>query len=126
MGPFRGGWDPSALSGGAFDVVPYSEVLVHIRGHEATAAELILVLKPEGNLVVSVPKQLPERIYWALSDEHRHEEGGHIRIYTKKELLDLLGSFGLKPWDAHCAHTHSHPCRHSRQAKPSADRDLMF
>ncbi len=88
----------------SFDVVICSEVLEHIPDHEAAASELLRVLKPGGDLVVSAPRRFPERICWILSDEYSHEEGGHIRIYTKKELLGLFAPFGMKPWCAHHAH----------------------
>lgn len=87
-----------------FDLVICSEVLEHIHAHRAAVAELIRVLKPGGDLVVSVPRRLPERICWALSDDYAHEEGGHVRIYKKKELLRLLASFDLKHWGTHYAH----------------------
>ncbi len=88
----------------AFDLVICSEVLEHIPDHEAAISELIRVLKPGGDLAVSVPRRLPERVCWALSREYAHEEGGHVRIYKKKALLRLLASFGLKRRDAHYAH----------------------
>lgn len=79
---------------GAFDVVICSEVLEHIPDHRTAISELIRVLKPGKSLVVSVPRYLPERICWALSWDYHNEEGGHIRIFRKKELVDLLENAG--------------------------------
>ncbi|HOJ13377.1 MAG TPA: SAM-dependent methyltransferase, partial [Deltaproteobacteria bacterium] len=54
------------------------------------------VLKPGKSLVVSVPRYLPERICWALSEEYHTEKGGHVRIYKTSELVALLERAGLK------------------------------
>ena len=77
-----------------FDAVICSEVLEHLADNRAAIGELVRVLKPGGNLVVSVPRFLPERICWALSEAYHHEPGGHIRIYRKKELQTLLEAAG--------------------------------
>ena len=74
----------------SFDVVICSEVLEHIPENRAAIAELVRVLKKGKNLVVSVPRFLPERICWALSSAYHNEPGGHIRIYKKRKLLSLL------------------------------------
>ena len=48
------------------------------------------VLKPGGSLAITVPRWLPERVCWALSDEYHANEGGHIRIYRADELRDKI------------------------------------
>jgi len=91
-----------------FDVVICSEVLEHIPANKVAIAELVRVLKPGKTLVVSVPRFLPERICWALSSEYHNEPGGHIRIYTKGELLSLLEDAGTQCWRVrykHALHT---------------------
>lgn len=80
---------------GAFDVVVCSEVLEHIPDNRNAVWELSRVLKAGGDLVVSVPRYLPERICWALSEAYHNEPGGHIRIYKKKELQSLLETAGV-------------------------------
>ncbi len=54
------------------------------------------VLKPGGALAITVPRWLPERICWALSDEYHANEGGHIRIYRADELRDKVLAHGLE------------------------------
>ncbi len=81
---------------GSFDVVICSEVLEHIVDNRTAVAELVRVLKPGGDLVVTVPRFLPERICWAISRAYHHEPGGHIRIYQKRELMDLLEAAGVR------------------------------
>lgn len=79
---------------GAFDIVICSEVLEHIPDNRRAVAELMRVLKAGGDLVVSVPRWLPERICWTLSEAYHNEPGGHIRIYRKREILALLEEAG--------------------------------
>ncbi len=88
-----------------FDLVICSEVLEHISEDQAAASEIIRVLKTDHNLVVSVPRFLPERICWALSSEYRNSNNGHIRIYKKKKLIALLENGGVTPWALHYAHS---------------------
>lgn len=88
----------------AFDVVICSEVLEHIPANRAAIAELVRVLKPGKDIVVSVPRFLPERICWALSSDYHNEPGGHIRIYTKGELLSLLEDAGTHCWRVRYKH----------------------
>ncbi len=58
--PFRDDW---------FDLVICSEVLEHIGDYLRAMREIVRVLKPGCNLVVSVPRYWPERICWALSED---------------------------------------------------------
>ncbi|MBT3460111.1 MAG: class I SAM-dependent methyltransferase, partial [Halieaceae bacterium] len=53
-----------------FDHVICSEVLEHIPNFIAVIGELNRVLKPGGNLCVSVPRAWPERFCWWLSKEY--------------------------------------------------------
>ena len=87
-----------------FDLVICSEVLEHIPKQKTAIDEILRVLKPGKNLVVSVPRFWPERICWALSKEYYNVTGGHIRIYRKKKLISLLESAGSKNWAVHFAH----------------------
>jgi SAM-dependent methyltransferase len=88
-----------------FDLVICSEVLEHIHDDKTAVAEAVRVLKPGKNLVVSVPRFLPEQICWALSEDYHTIDNGHVRIYKKKEIVDLLESAGLKVWGLHFAHS---------------------
>jgi SAM-dependent methyltransferase len=90
---------------GFFDMVICSEVLEHIPDQESAVKEITRVLKIGGDLVVSVPRFLPERICWALSESYHNTENGHIRIYRKKKLLNLLEGSGSKLWASHFAHS---------------------
>lgn len=89
----------------AFDCVICSEVLEHIPRQDAAVYEVTRVIKPGKDLVVSVPRYLPERICWALSRDYHTANKGHIRIYKKKELVELLEMAGVKTWALHFAHS---------------------
>ena len=81
---------------GEFDRVVASEVLEHIPDDDRAVAELVRVLRPGGTIAVTVPRCLPERICWALSDRYHEVEGGHVRIYRADELRAKLQGAGLR------------------------------
>jgi SAM-dependent methyltransferase len=81
---------------GEFDRIVASEVLEHIPDDETAIAELVRVLRPGGTIAVTVPRWLPEKICWALSDQYHEVEGGHVRIYTGDELVGKLRAAGLE------------------------------
>jgi SAM-dependent methyltransferase len=87
-----------------FDCVIASEILEHIPEDDAAIAELIRVLKVGGTLVVSVPRWLPERVCWLLSEEYHSNEGGHVRIYRASQLRDKITRGGMELTHAHHAH----------------------
>ncbi|CAN5541347.1 class I SAM-dependent methyltransferase [soil metagenome] len=89
---------------GTFDVVLASEILEHVPQDEAAIAELVRVLKPGGKLAVTVPRWLPERLCWLLSDEYHANEGGHIRIYKADELRGKIDARGMRFTGSHHAH----------------------
>ena len=88
-----------------FDLVICSEVLEHIPDHATAMHEIIRVLKPGKSLVVSVPRYLPERICWALSDAYANANQGHVRIYREKKLIDMLEKAGTRLTGQHHAHS---------------------
>jgi SAM-dependent methyltransferase len=107
-----GRWDLCAADGlrlpfgeDCFDLVVCAEVLEHIRAAGGVLIEIARVLRPGGDLVVSVPRYGPERLCWTLSADYAAVEGGHVRIYRKAELLARLAGAGLKPRAAHYAHS---------------------
>ena len=89
---------------GSFDTVIASEILEHIPDDDGVIAELIRVLRPGGTLAVTVPRWLPEKICWMLSDAYHANEGGHIRIYKADELRSKLTAGGLRFTHSEYAH----------------------
>lgn len=87
-----------------FDCVIASEILEHIGEDDAAIAELIRVLKVGGTLAVTVPRWLPERLCWLLSDEYHSNEGGHVRIYRASRLRDKIAAGGMGLTHKHHAH----------------------
>ncbi len=88
----------------AFDCVIASEILEHLHDDDRALEEIYRVLKPGGELAVSVPRFGPEAICWALSAKYRHSPGGHVRIYRRSALMRKIASQGFELYDAHFAH----------------------
>ncbi|MCW2570684.1 MAG: Methyltransferase type 11 [Frankiales bacterium] len=88
----------------SFDKIIAAEILEHLPEDGRAMAELARVLKPGGAIAVTVPRWLPEKICWALSDDYHSNEGGHIRIYTGSVLRERLEASGLVPQGSHHAH----------------------
>jgi SAM-dependent methyltransferase len=89
---------------GSFDRVIAAEVLEHIRDDQAAMNEIARVLRPGGMAAVTVPAWLPERICWRLSDDYHNVPGGHLRIFTRRELEAKLARAGLAVGGHHHAH----------------------
>jgi SAM-dependent methyltransferase len=94
------------FASGSFDRVIAAEVLEHIAEDGAALAELVRVLRPGGTIAVTVPSFWPERVCWALSAEYHAPlvEGGHLRIYNRRVLVERLCAAGLRPLGWHRAH----------------------
>ena len=80
---------------GEFDRVVAAEILEHIPDDLSAIAELVRVTRPGGTVALTVPRWLPEAINWKLSDDYHNVPGGHIRIYTDKELVSKAEHAGL-------------------------------
>jgi len=92
------------FSDSAFDKVIAAEILEHVPADQRAMAEVARVLRPGGVAAVTVPAWLPERVCWALSDEYHEVPGGHVRIFTRAELVAKLGQAGLRVMGSHHAH----------------------
>jgi SAM-dependent methyltransferase len=78
-----------------FDRVVASEVLEHIPADIQAINELVRVLRPGGTMAITVPRWFPELVCWKLSDDYHNAPGGHIRIYSDKELIGKGVNAGL-------------------------------
>jgi SAM-dependent methyltransferase len=87
-----------------FDCVIASEILEHVPADNAMIDELIRVLKVGGVLAVTVPRWLPERLCWLLSEDYHNNDGGHIRIYRANQLRAKIAGRGLTLTHTHHAH----------------------
>ena len=88
VGVLRGDATRLPFADGTFDAVITSEVLEHIPDDTGALAELARVLRPGGTFAATVPRWLPEKINWMLSDDYHAPAavGGHVRIYSATEL----------------------------------------
>ena len=81
-----------------------AEILEHIPDDRAAIAEIVRVVRPGGRVAVTVPRWGPEQVCWALSDAYHEVEGGHVRIYSRCELVGKLTAAGLSLVGSHHAH----------------------
>ncbi|QZY30643.1 class I SAM-dependent methyltransferase [Nocardioides coralli] len=81
---------------GEFDRVVAAEVLEHIPDDIGALRELVRVTRPGGTVALTVPRWFPEVVSWKLSEEYHDVPGGHIRIYTDKELASKAAGAGLE------------------------------
>lgn len=88
----------------AFDTVIVSEVLEHVQRDEDALAEIARVLRPGGQIAVSVPRAWPERVCWLLSEQYHSNDGGHVRIYRRRDLLEKIRAAGFHITRSHHAH----------------------
>lgn len=79
-----------------FDRVVASEVLEHIPADIQAIDELVRVLRPGGTMAITVPRWFPELVCWTLSEDYHNAPGGHIRIYSDKELITKGINAGLE------------------------------
>jgi len=89
----------------AFDRVICTETLEHVDDDAVLARELARVLKPGGILAVSVPDEHSEKLFWRLSKNYRTQIGGHVRIYRRRQIIDLLREAGLTPYAVRYRHS---------------------
>lgn len=88
----------------SLDVVICSEVLEHIADYPAVLQEIHRVLRPGGRLCVSVPRAWPERICWWLSSAYHQVPGGHLRIFSRRQLQSRISALGFDCYRRHGAH----------------------
>ena len=88
----------------SLDHVVAAEVLEHVTQDELAISEIVRVLRPGGTVAISVPRWLPERVCWALSESYHDRPGGHVRIYRARELRDRLTAAGVRITGTHHAH----------------------
>ena len=88
-----------------FDIVLCCEVLEHMTQSQVALNEIVRILKPGCDLVVSVLRSGPERICWSLSQDYHNTLGGHVRIFKQSDLITALENSGVKKWAVHFAHS---------------------
>lgn len=88
----------------SFSVVICSEVLEHIPHYRTMLNEIARVLKPGGQLALSVPRAWPEKICWQLSRAYYQVDGGHLRIFKIDKLRAEVEQRSLLYRERHWAH----------------------
>ena len=94
----RGGGERLPFPASSFDQVICTETLEHVPDDRAILCELMRVLRPGGVVAISVPDEYSERLLWRLSSSYRNAPGGHVRIYRRKQIAQLLRESGTEPF----------------------------
>jgi SAM-dependent methyltransferase len=89
----------------SFDRVICTETLEHVPDDRAIMCELMRVLRPGGVLAISVPDEYSERLLWRISPSYRTQPGGHVRIYRRKQIRELLRASGAEPFAVQYRHS---------------------
>ncbi len=89
----------------SIDKVVCSEVLEHIPEVEDCIEEINRVLKPSGELAISVPSWFSEVLYEYLAEEYLGKPGGHIHVFTRGELKEIVEKNGFEIWRTDAGHS---------------------
>ena len=87
-----------------YDRVICSEVMEHVHDYKGAAKELARVTKPGGKLAITIPTRTSENFYLRLGDEYFESPGGHIRIFSPRQLAEGLATAGLTTHGVGFAH----------------------
>jgi SAM-dependent methyltransferase len=92
---------------GAFDAVICSEVFEHLHVYADVLTEIGRVLKPQGQLALTVPRAWPEWLCWRLAPGaggYADQPGGHVRIFNAEALAREVAAAGYARRGRHFAH----------------------
>jgi 2-polyprenyl-3-methyl-5-hydroxy-6-metoxy-1,4-benzoquinol methylase len=89
------------LEDSSFDVVWTGETIEHVADTQQWLSEVRRVLRSTGLLLISTPDHGPlSRLRLALSgrafEAHFDPRSDHLRFYTRRVLVELLGDFGFE------------------------------
>jgi SAM-dependent methyltransferase len=80
---------------GVFDRVICTETLEHVPDEHVILRELLRVLKCGGLVAISVPDEYSERLLWGVSPNYKNTPGGHVRIFSRRQIKQLLVDHGI-------------------------------
>jgi 2-polyprenyl-3-methyl-5-hydroxy-6-metoxy-1,4-benzoquinol methylase len=87
----------------AFDCIVFADVLEHLRDPWSTLKRYLQLLKPRGEIVVSIPNVRNIALLYnlVLRGRWHYEDSGlldrtHLRFFTRVEILELLADAGLE------------------------------
>lgn len=98
----------TALGGQQFDVVLACDVLEHLRAPELVLDQLLTVLRPMGQLVISLPNIAYAGVLASMrSGVFDYTDKGlldrtHLRFFTRRSIEKMLldGGWGIRQWEA--------------------------
>lgn len=97
-------FDAHALANESFDYIVCGDVLEHLKDPWQQLERLLALLKPGGQIIVSLPNIRYFRVTLALfflDQWHYSEKGGildltHLRFFTRSTAIEMLAATGLK------------------------------
>ena len=84
-----------------FDYIIAGDVIEHLRDPWSAVSNLGRLLKPDGELIISIPNVLfVGNVYSLLQGDWRYEDAGildrtHLRFFTKHSIIELVEKAGL-------------------------------
>jgi ubiquinone/menaquinone biosynthesis C-methylase UbiE len=82
---------------GRFDIILCQEILEHLTNPEEILNELAELLTVDGKLIITVPTRFSELLLKTLNNNYMlNEPFGHIQLFNKKRLLDMLKKTNLE------------------------------
>jgi SAM-dependent methyltransferase len=87
-----------------FDRVICSEVMEHVHDYPAAIRELVRVLRPGGTLAITIPTATTEWLYLWATRHYFESPGGHIRVFSPRQLARAMSRAGLRVEGAGFAH----------------------
>lgn len=103
--PIQGGAIKLPFKDRSFDKVICSEVLEHLPDPNSCLKEINRILKPNGEIAVSVPTYFTEIVIDRLADEYLGKKGGHIHVFKKEDLAKKIERNGFKIYSTDSAHS---------------------
>jgi 2-polyprenyl-3-methyl-5-hydroxy-6-metoxy-1,4-benzoquinol methylase len=86
---------PHKIQDKNYDLVIFSEVIEHLEDDQKVLHDIRQVLKPNGLLIITTPSLHAPLYRMGMLDEF-DKEVGHLRRYTKDELISLVKNNGYK------------------------------
>jgi len=87
---------PLKLKDESFDAILCFETIEHVSNHLEFMKELNRLLKPKGELILTMPNILWEPVHWLVAILNIHHSEGPHRFLTRKKIKNVLKRTGFR------------------------------